>query len=335
MLTRLPPNRAEPEAACPRWSSGPGHSRPGCCRACGPGSSDPTLAWLRQVGPEQAIAPVLGLSAGRGNAPTQDHRSGPRRSLHPREMEAVDGFLKKWSRIWISARFGKSHDGRQGGDRPLIRRMAWARIAPMTTESTFRAIAIANVTLCLPIGLFFRIKSQSRGERLSRRDEGVLVLIGLRLCGVLAWALLATYLTNPAWVSWSSLAIPTSLRWAGAALGLLVVPPFLFWTFHSLGRNLTDTVVTRREHVLVTRGPYRWVRHPFYLVVLLWGLSLSLLIANWLLALLGIASVTMLVARTRVEEAKLSERFGDEYRAYTQRTGRFFPRLGRRLQDSR
>ena len=68
---------------------------------------------------------------------------------------------------------------------------------------------------------------------------------------------------------------------------LFAVPPLLFWTFHSLGKNLTDTVVTRREHTLVTHGPYRWVRHPFYDVVLLWGLSMSLLTANWLMALLG------------------------------------------------
>ena len=61
----------------------------------------------------------------------------------------------------------------------------------------------------------------------------------------------------------------------------------------------------------------------------LWGLSLSLLTANWLLALLGGAAVTMLVIRSRVEEANLAERFGDEYRAYARRTGRFFPSLGR------
>jgi len=201
----------------------------------------------------------------------------------------------------------------------------------MTTESTFRAIAIANIALCLPIGLYYRIKSQATGERLARREEGILVLVGLRLCGVLAWVLFATYLMNPAWVSWSSLALPAWLRYAGAILGLVVVPPLLFWTFHSLGKNLTDTVVTRREHTLVTHGPYRWVRHPFYIVVFLWGLSMSLLTANWLLALLGGAAVMMLVTRARVEEAKLAERFGDEYRAYERRTGRFLPLLGRRL----
>ena len=201
----------------------------------------------------------------------------------------------------------------------------------MTSESTFRAVAMANIALCLPIGLYYRIRSQAKGERLARSEEGLVLLVGLRLCGVLAWVVLATYLIDPHRVAWCSLALPGWLRWAGAALGFFVVAPLLFWTFHSLGKNLTDTVVTRREHTLVTHGPYRWVRHPFYDVGFLWGLSLSLLTANWLLALLGVAAVTMLVTRARVEEAKLAERFGDEYRAYARRTGRFFPLLGRRL----
>jgi protein-S-isoprenylcysteine O-methyltransferase Ste14 len=62
-------------------------------------------------------------------------------------------------------------------------------------------------------------------------------------------------------------------------------------------------------------------------VVLLWGLSLGLVTANWLLALLVVAVAAMMVARTRIEEAKLLERFGDAYRTYAARTGRFFPRL--------
>ena len=201
----------------------------------------------------------------------------------------------------------------------------------MTTESAFRAVAFANLAICVPIGLYFRIRSRSTGERLDRREEGLLIMVGLRLCGLLCGVLFAAFLINPAWVSWCSLALPSWLRWAGASIGLFVVPPLLFWTFRSLGKNLTDTVVTRREHTLVTHGPYHWVRHPFYLVGILWGLSLSLLTANWLLAILGGAAMTMLVIRTKVEEAKLAERFGEEYRAYTQRTGRFFPMPGRKV----
>jgi len=197
----------------------------------------------------------------------------------------------------------------------------------MTDESVFRLVVIIDLAVTLPIGLYYRIKSQATREKLARWEEGVFIMIGLRLCGLLAWIALAAYLINPACMAWSSVALPTWLRWMGAILALVAVPPILFWTFHSLGTNLTDTVVTRREHMLVTHGPYRWVRHPFYDVVLLWTVSLSLVIANWLMAILGFSVFAMMVVRTRIEEEKLIERFGDEYRTYMQRTGKFFPHV--------
>ena len=99
------------------------------------------------------------------------------------------------------------------------------------------------------------------------------------------------------------------------------------WVLRSLGKNLTDTVVTRAEHTLVTTGPYRWVRHPFYSAAFLFLVAGSLVSANWGLAVAGGLACVLLVIRTRTEEAKLIERFGDEYLAYMQRTGRFLPRL--------
>ncbi len=137
---------------------------------------------------------------------------------------------------------------------------------------------------------------------------------------------LVTYMINPALMAWSSVALPTWLRWAGVVVGitgglLLVV------AFRTLGKNLTDTVVTRAEHTLVTRGPYRWVRHPFYLATALAVVANSLVTANWFLALTGGIAFGLIVLRTRTEEEKLIQRFGEDYKEYMERTGRFLPRL--------
>jgi protein-S-isoprenylcysteine O-methyltransferase Ste14 len=86
-------------------------------------------------------------------------------------------------------------------------------------------------------------------------------------------------------------------------------------------------VVTRREHTLVTDGPYRWVRHPFYDAVGLSVLANSLVAANWFLFLTGGLLFLLLIVRTRTEEERLLARFGDSYRAYMKRTGRFLPRV--------
>jgi len=100
----------------------------------------------------------------------------------------------------------------------------------------------------------------------------------------------------------------------------------LTWTFRSLGPNLTDTVVTRQHHTLVTSGPYRYVRHPFYVASAMAIVANALAAANWFIALTGGLTMALLVIRTATEEDHLLRRFGDEYAAYMTRTGRFVPR---------
>jgi protein-S-isoprenylcysteine O-methyltransferase Ste14 len=101
----------------------------------------------------------------------------------------------------------------------------------------------------------------------------------------------------------------------------------LAWTLRGLGRNLTDTVVTRRAATLVTHGAYRWVRHPFYLCMALVIFGNALMAANWFMLAAGAVVLSFIAVRTKTEEEKLVARFGDDYRSYMRRTGRFVPRF--------
>jgi protein-S-isoprenylcysteine O-methyltransferase Ste14 len=55
--------------------------------------------------------------------------------------------------------------------------------------------------------------------------------------------------------------------------------------------------------------------------------SISLMMANWFVAVSGSLMFALLAIRSRIEEQKLLERFGEPYRAYRAATGRFLPRL--------
>lgn len=68
--------------------------------------------------------------------------------------------------------------------------------------------------------------------------------------------------------------------------------------------------------------------HPFYDSSALFLLGNALVAANWFLLLSGALLVPLLIARAGTEEEKLLARFGDSYRAYMERTGRFLPRGG-------
>jgi len=196
----------------------------------------------------------------------------------------------------------------------------------MNLDATFRPIVVVAFFTIIGIALPFRIRSQSTGESLDRTQEGLFTMIILRLTGLALWAGVIAFMISPRSMAWSSLPFPASVRWSGLALTVLTAA-LLTWTLRSLGPNLTDTVVTRRAHTLVTRGPYQWVRHPFYDCMALFMLSTALMMANWFVLAMGVAGFTILAARSRTEEDKLLERFGEPYRAYQARTGRFLPRM--------
>ena len=195
------------------------------------------------------------------------------------------------------------------------------------TNEPFRTIAMWGGVVLLPIMMFFRIRSQLTREPLDRRQEGWFLLFTLRPAGLAYVVGLIVFIVNPASMSWSSLPLPEGIRWAGVGLAVLAAA-LLIWTLGNLGKNLTDTVVTRKAHTLVTTGPYRYVRHPFYVGVLLTMLANALVAANWYLMLTGAIVFTMMFVRTPIEEARLVARFGDSYRTYMDRTGRFWPKLG-------
>jgi protein-S-isoprenylcysteine O-methyltransferase Ste14 len=196
----------------------------------------------------------------------------------------------------------------------------------VTDDQTLRTALLAIVLIVSPIGIYYRIRSQATGEPLDRRQEGLFILATLRPAGLLLWLGVIAYMVNPAWMAWSSIPLPVWLRWTGVGL-CAIGGGLLLWTFQRLGKNLTDTVVTRREHTLVTSGPYRFVRHPFYDSAALFVLGTSLVAANWFLFVTGVLFVGLVMIRTRTEEEKLLARFGDSYGAYMERTGRFLPRL--------
>jgi protein-S-isoprenylcysteine O-methyltransferase Ste14 len=199
----------------------------------------------------------------------------------------------------------------------------------MTGDAPFRPLLAVGLLAMLAFGLYYRIKSQASGEPLDRRQEGWFMLATLRPVGFVLWAAVIAYLINPAWMSWSSAPLPSWLRWTGLGV-FAAAAALLTWTLRGIGANLTDTVVTRRAHTLVTRGPYRWVRHPFYDAMALLILSIALTAANWFFLIAGAIVLSLIVIRTTREEEMLVARFGDAYRTYMTSTGRFLPRRTQR-----
>jgi len=195
----------------------------------------------------------------------------------------------------------------------------------MRTESIFRFIGLLLALAGFAISVYYRRQAEQSGEEISEKEEGSVILNLRKFFGLTMWSSMLVYFINPVWMSWSQLALPFWFRWVGVAIMAVCVPLF-YWIFRSLGKNVTKTVAIRQEHSLVINGPYRWVRHPLYTAGFLSFIGLSLLSANWFILLMIMLTFAILVMRTPVEEAKLIQRFGDEYRQYMKETGRYFPK---------
>lgn len=182
------------------------------------------------------------------------------------------------------------------------------------------------------IGVPHRRRADRVGGPVSRRGDPrwfwPLMVVG----GTPVPLVVVAFLVSPRWVEVTALDLPDWLRLAGVPAGMAGAGLFA-WMFRHLGLNVTPTATPRRAATLVTSGPYRWVRHPMYSAALILVMATTLLTANAVLPVCGGWAFALLAARSRIEEQRLVEKFGEAYRDYQDRTGRFLPRWRARSRE--
>lgn len=201
----------------------------------------------------------------------------------------------------------------------------------MNDELTFRIVFWIFLAFIL---IFNRIipayrakKSDGRllPDRAAVHAEGKFTFILRIILFVVFLSFLVLYSVDPPFAEFLHLHFPLWLRWSGTAIALLGV---CLWVYAQavLGRFWSPQLQLQKEHKIVTSGPYRVMRHPIYSAMVVWVIGLALFTANVVFVLLGLLTVVGLLARIPREEKMLIEQFGDVYKQYMHRTGRFFPR---------
>ena len=154
-------------------------------------------------------------------------------------------------------------------------------------------------------------------------------LLGLMFVGMFFIPLVYTFTSR---LDGADYRLPREARESAGGVGMIILATavWLFWRSHAdLGRNWSPSLQLREGHELVTEGVYRSVRHPMYASMWLWGVAQALLLQNWIAGWAGLVLVLPLyLLRVPREERMMLDEFGEEYRAYMDRTGRVIPRLG-------
>jgi len=201
----------------------------------------------------------------------------------------------------------------------------------MEDDNTFRVVFFILLSLMLIVRMFFNLRVHQQGERImpdrqAIQREGVGVF-AFRFIGFFALiAILVLFAVRHPWLAALDFPLPAWLRWLGACVGLLSIA-LTAWVELELGRQFSPQLQLRQEHRIVTSGPYARIRHPLYIALDGFGLSLALVSANWFFLGFFFLTLAGLFVRVPREERMLLDQFGEAYQTYMRSTGRFFPKM--------
>ena len=99
-------------------------------------------------------------------------------------------------------------------------------------------------------------------------------------------------------------------------------------SFKALGDNYSQEVLIYRNHKLVTKGPFRFIRHPQYMSQILMDLGAGIVTFSYLVIPLAIIQIPILIMRASLEEKLLNKNFKGEYQDYKSKSGFMLPFIG-------
>jgi len=97
------------------------------------------------------------------------------------------------------------------------------------------------------------------------------------------------------------------------------------WSEIVLDKQFSVEVTIQKDHELIKHGPFRYIRHPRYLGIIMFVFGLGLIFNSWLAIILGIILVVTLLWRIIDEEKLMLDEFSEEWKTYKKSTWKLIP----------
>ncbi|MFZ1518492.1 MAG: isoprenylcysteine carboxylmethyltransferase family protein [Ignavibacteriaceae bacterium] len=100
------------------------------------------------------------------------------------------------------------------------------------------------------------------------------------------------------------------------------------WATKVLGDNYSQDIAIKKDHKLITSGPFKIIRHPQYLSQFLLDLGAAAATLSFILAPIALIQIPFLFMRASLEDKILEKHFGENFRNYKKQSGMIFPFIG-------
>lgn len=118
-----------------------------------------------------------------------------------------------------------------------------------------------------------------------------------------------------------------SIRYIGLVV-YLVFSWIQVWSFKTLGDNYSQDIMVKKKHELVTKGPFKVIRHPQYFCQILLDLGAAAATLSYIVGGLALIEIPIYIMRAAMEDKLLAKHFADEFTAYKKKSGFMIPFIG-------
>ena len=193
----------------------------------------------------------------------------------------------------------------------------------MMFNSIFKIIYSIEFSLIVIVRKIYTTKY--REIKLIIVKKNTLDLVFLTLNGI--GMIVPLFYVFSSYLDFANYFLPRWTGWLGALIFAIAI--WLLYRSHAdLGKSWTPTLGIQDDHLLITNGIYKYIRHPMYAAHIYWALAQILMLHNWIA---GYSFIIVLlpyyILRVKKEEEMMIDQFGDQYKDYMKYTGRIFPRI--------
>jgi len=117
------------------------------------------------------------------------------------------------------------------------------------------------------------------------------------------------------------------IRYIGLAV-YLIFSWIQVWSFKSLGDNYSQDIMIKKNHELITNGPFKIIRHPQYLCQIVLDLGATAATFSYLVGIFALIEIPIYIMRASLEDKLLAKYFSEKFSDYKKKSGFMFPFIG-------